>query len=335
MSCIPHRGVDDLGVKGCVLVGDVSIKGHAGIVAVFRIHLACRFAPPSSAVALAVGRSSSSLAPMCSEGQTVLMVDDSGQGLGIRFIADVPCHQPRQLGRTGSRTRFRHLGQAQIGRVSQNCGEQERRVLDWFARFQMREAAGEASPAIHFQQQVRDLHMREHSIEPVPQFVGFLRNVVFQRTDLQTCAVQLHVRQLVVTRERIALIDDRLGRNLADLVRLIAELETRRIHFESLTEKIETRSPAGKLVFHVFAALAEFERNLIRERTVAGLKAARARGRKGGRPAKLSAKEIKTIRTLLKTADIPVAEIAARFGVARSTLYRAVLNREYRLSSMS
>jgi len=80
-----------------------------------------------------------------------------------------------------------------------------------------------------------------------------------------------------------------------------------------------------KAVFHLFAALAEFERNLIRERTVAGLKAARARGRKGGRPAKLSAKEIKTIRALLKTADIPVAEIA-RFGVARSTLYRAVLN---------
>jgi hypothetical protein len=109
----------------------------------------------------------------------------------------------------------------------------------------------------------------------------------------------------------------RQAEGLADLVRLIAELETRHIHFESLTEKIETRSPAGKLVFHVFAALAEFERNLIRERTVAGLKAARARGRKGGRPATLSAKEIKTIQALLKTADIPVAEIAARFGVAR------------------
>jgi DNA invertase Pin-like site-specific DNA recombinase len=65
---------------------------------------------------------------------------------------------------------------------------------------------------------------------------------------------------------------------------------------------------------------------LIRERTVAGLKVARAHGRKGGRPAKLSAKEIKTIRALLKTADIPVTEIAARFGVARSILYRAVLN---------
>jgi hypothetical protein len=105
----------------------------------------------------------------------------------------------------------------------------------------------------------------------------------------------------------------------------IAELETRKIHFESLTEKIETRSPAGKLVFHVFAALAEFEPNLIRERTMAGLKAERARGRTGGRPAKLSPKEIKTIRALLKTADIPVAEIAQPFGIARSTLYRNVL----------
>jgi DNA invertase Pin-like site-specific DNA recombinase len=117
---------------------------------------------------------------------------------------------------------------------------------------------------------------------------------------------------------------DRLGRNLADLVGLVAQFEQRKINFESLTEKIETGSPAGRLIFHVFAALAEFERNLIRERTMAGLKAARARGRNGGRPAKLSVKEIKTIRALLKTADISVAEIAARFGVARSTLYRTI-----------
>ena len=118
---------------------------------------------------------------------------------------------------------------------------------------------------------------------------------------------------------------DRLGRNLADLVSLIAKLEQRKINFESMTEKIETVSPAGRLVFHVFAALAEFERNLIRERTVAGLSAARARGRTGGRPPKLSVKEIRTIRGLLKSADMPVAEIAARFGIARSTLYRSVL----------
>ena len=118
---------------------------------------------------------------------------------------------------------------------------------------------------------------------------------------------------------------DRLGRNLADLVGLISELEQRKINFESVTEKIETISPAGRLVFHVFAALAEFERNLIRERTVAGLTAARARGRTGGRPPKLTPKEIKTIRALLKSAEIPVVEIAARFHIARSTLYRAIL----------
>ncbi len=118
---------------------------------------------------------------------------------------------------------------------------------------------------------------------------------------------------------------DRLGRNLNDLIRLVADLEQRKINFESLTSKIETVSPAGRLVFHVFAALAEFERNLIRERTVAGLKAARARGRTGGRPPKLSPKEIRTIRGLLKSAEIPAAEIAARFGIARSTLYRVIL----------
>jgi DNA invertase Pin-like site-specific DNA recombinase len=103
------------------------------------------------------------------------------------------------------------------------------------------------------------------------------------------------------------------------------ELQSRGIELESLTEKIETASPTGKLVFHVFGALSEFERNLIRERTMAGLKAARARGRKGGRPRKLQAKEIKTIRALLKTAEISVQEVAVRFGVSRSTLYRSKL----------
>jgi DNA invertase Pin-like site-specific DNA recombinase len=141
-----------------------------------------------------------------------------------------------------------------------------------------------------------------------------------ERPQLESCLKSLRQGDTLVVWRL-----DRLGRNLADLVRLIAEFDHRKINFESLTERIETSSPAGRLVFHVFAALAEFERNLVRERTVAGLKAARARGRNGGRPAKLSAKEIKTIRALLKTADIPVTEIAARFGVARSTLYRAVL----------
>src|ERR1700679_1003686 len=77
---------------------------------------------------------------------------------------------------------------------------------------------------------------------------------------------------------------DRLGRSLRDLIQLTQDLQGRGIGLESLTEKIDTVSTTGKLVFHVFAALAEFERNLIRERTLAGLKAARARGRRGGRP---------------------------------------------------
>jgi DNA invertase Pin-like site-specific DNA recombinase len=115
---------------------------------------------------------------------------------------------------------------------------------------------------------------------------------------------------------------DRLGRSLADLIHLTNELRSRSVDLESLTEKIETGSPTGKLIFHVFGALAEFERNLIRERTMAGLKAARARGRKGGRPRKLSAKELKTIAALLKTPVVSVQEIAKRYGVSRSTLYR-------------
>jgi DNA invertase Pin-like site-specific DNA recombinase len=117
---------------------------------------------------------------------------------------------------------------------------------------------------------------------------------------------------------------DRLGRSLADLIRLTQALQGRGVGFASLTERIDTRSPTGQLVFHLFGALAEFERNLIRERTLAGLKAARARGRKGGRPRKLTAKDLKTVRALLRSGDVPVSTIAEQFHVARSTLYRNV-----------
>jgi DNA invertase Pin-like site-specific DNA recombinase len=115
---------------------------------------------------------------------------------------------------------------------------------------------------------------------------------------------------------------DRLGRNLADLIRIVNDLEARGIGFASLTENIDTTTPAGKLVFHVFGALAEFERNLIRERTQAGLKAARARGRNGGRPKKLTDKERAMARSLMADPANDVVEVAKRFGVHRSTLYR-------------
>ena len=117
---------------------------------------------------------------------------------------------------------------------------------------------------------------------------------------------------------------DRLGRSLGDLVKLVTTLEEQKIGFESLQEKIETTSASGKLVFHVFAALAEFERNLISERTRAGLKAARARGRLGGRKPKLKQKDIREIKALLKDPNIPVSDIAKRFGVSRTTIYNRV-----------
>ena len=121
---------------------------------------------------------------------------------------------------------------------------------------------------------------------------------------------------------------DRLGRSLPDLVRIVGELEQKGVSFESLTEKIETGSAAGKLVFHVFAALAEFERNLIRERTRAGLVAARARGRAGGRKPKLSEAQIKEINQMVDAQKLPIGRIAELYGVSRTTIYKVAPRRE-------
>lgn len=139
------------------------------------------------------------------------------------------------------------------------------------------------------------------------------------RPELEQCRKALRSGDtLVVSRL------DRLGRNLSDLVQIVADLERSGISFESIAEKIETGSAAGKLVFHVFAALAEFERSLIRERTRAGLEAARARGRSGGRKPKLGERQIREIRALLRDPDILVADVARRYGVSRTTLYKHV-----------
>jgi len=113
---------------------------------------------------------------------------------------------------------------------------------------------------------------------------------------------------------------DRLGRSLSDLVAIITGLDERSIGFESLTEKIDSNSATGRLIFHVFAALAEFERNLIRERTVAGLASARQRGRVGGRKPKVDSKIEKKIRAM-KAGGMSVSAIAGDLGLARSTIY--------------
>ena len=114
---------------------------------------------------------------------------------------------------------------------------------------------------------------------------------------------------------------DRLGRSTQDLIRIVGDLETRGIAFESLTEKIDTASATGKLVFHVFSALAEFERNLIRERTLAGLAAARARGRRGGPKRKLSDKQALEVKALMAAGTLSPDRIAEMYGVSRTTVY--------------
>lgn len=117
---------------------------------------------------------------------------------------------------------------------------------------------------------------------------------------------------------------DRLGRSIRDLIDQLQHLSHRGVGFRSLQETIDTASPGGRLVFHVFAALAEFERDLIRERTHAGLSAARARGRIGGRPPSLSPDQIRTARDMYDQRDMSVANIGKVLGVSRSTIYRAI-----------
>jgi DNA invertase Pin-like site-specific DNA recombinase len=115
---------------------------------------------------------------------------------------------------------------------------------------------------------------------------------------------------------------DRLARSLSQLIDTADLLERCGIGLRSLTEAIDTTSAGGRLVFHVFGAMAEFERSIIRERTTAGLEAARARGRTGGRPPALSAKDIAAAKALLADPGITMNEVASRLHVAPSTLYR-------------
>src|SRR5918999_3553848 len=117
---------------------------------------------------------------------------------------------------------------------------------------------------------------------------------------------------------------DRLGRSFPHLITTMTDLEERGIGFKSLTENIDTTTSGGKLIFHIFGALAEFERNLIRERTNAGLQAARARGRKGGRPKSLTGKKTAMAQALYNDKNNTVDEICKTLNISRATLYRYI-----------
>ena len=119
---------------------------------------------------------------------------------------------------------------------------------------------------------------------------------------------------------------DRLGRSLPHLIETVQKLESAGVALRSLTEGINTTTPSGRLVFHLFSAIAQFERELIRERTVTGLAAARARGQKGGRPPKLNVGKLRVAQGLLKYPESTVSEVARTLGVHRSTLHKALQN---------
>ena len=181
-----------------------------------------------------------------------------------------------------------------------------------------------------------------------PMLIGYARvstvdqNLALQRDALTEAGCQkIYTEQMsgAVT-ERPALHDalefarsgdtlivwklDRLARSIKQLIETVENLRIRGIGFRSLTEALDTTTAQGRLVFHMFGALAEFERSLIRERTQAGLAAARRAGRTGGRPPKLTEDDLEVARALLANPDIGVTQIAHRLGVSPATLYRYI-----------
>lgn len=183
---------------------------------------------------------------------------------------------------------------------------------------------------------------------PVPMLIGYARvSTSDQSLDLQTDALAAAgcervfadtasgakaerpglEETLAFAREGDVLVVwrlDRFGRSLKDLVGRVEALGERGVGFRSLQESIDTTSAGGRLVFHVFGALAEFERELIRERTLAGLASARARGRKGGRPPAMTARKVDLAAKLMADPAVSVDEVCEAVGVGRSTLYRYV-----------
>jgi DNA invertase Pin-like site-specific DNA recombinase len=187
--------------------------------------------------------------------------------------------------------------------------------------------------------------IKNHST-PKIMLIGYARvSTIDQNTDLQTDALKIAGCQKIFIdkisgvksdrpelnklkeqlREGDTLVVwrlDRLGRSLRDLIDWMNYLEKEKVTLKSLQESIDTGNPTGKLIFHIFGALSEFERNLIVERTNAGLKAARARGIKGGRKPKLDAAKQKTAQTMYDSRNHTIKEICETLKITKPTLYK-------------
>lgn len=139
------------------------------------------------------------------------------------------------------------------------------------------------------------------------------------RPELSACFKALRAGDVLVVWKL-----DRLARSIKELIAIVQDLSARGVGFQSLTEQIETQTPAGKLLFHIIGALAEFERDIIRERTNAGLQLARARGRKGGRPKALSDSKKQMVYEMSKNSRIRPVDIAKQFHIGLTTYYRTI-----------
>ncbi|SFV65499.1 Resolvase/integrase [hydrothermal vent metagenome] len=142
------------------------------------------------------------------------------------------------------------------------------------------------------------------------------------RPGLEHCLKALRADDILVVWKL-----DRLGRNLKHLISIVDDLTQRKVGFKVLSGQgvnIDTTTPSGRMVFSIFAALSEFERELNRERTIAGLQAARARGRKGGRKFQLTKAQVRLAQASMKNRDTSVSELCKELGITRPTLYRYV-----------
>lgn len=168
--------------------------------------------------------------------------------------------------------------------------------------------------------QDQNLELQKDALEKsgcVKIFTDIASGVKTKRNGLEEALAYLREEDILVVWKL-----DRLGRSLKHLIEVVNALSERNIGFQSLQEDIDTTTSGGKLIFHIFASLAEFERDIIRERTNAGLKAARARGRVGGRPKVMDSKKISMAKTLHNDTNNSINDICKTLNVSRATLYR-------------